>query len=692
MSLFELKNKLSSFRFIFLLSILEIYSCFIVSKHASAQITPPSLRCISVESNGNITLNWILPVDTGSAFGGYHIFSSASATGPYTAIDSVFSYNTITTTITGINANNTTFYFYIKTRQGCCSNYSIPSDTLRSMRMIVTPLSNEHVRLNWNRIRNPLLPSTSTNFIVSKELSAGVFTNFRTITDTTTLDTNYFCNKFINYKVTQADASGCISKSSIDGEVFRDTKGPAKPLIDTVSVDPATGNVNVSWLPDSSADTQGYVIYEFNGISYDSIGSVYGINSLAYINTITDAANTSESYSIAAFDSCKNLSPLATIHSTIFLTKSFVKCDATVKLNWTAYQNIKNGIARYEIWIRQNIGTWYLDGFVPATVLTYNKLLTNSGVQYDFLIRAVSTSGETSSSNIRNQFADIFQQPQFLYIRSASVNGSSVTIHCHVDFAADIRQYSLYKSNVAGGPFSLVTSINYSPTSDISFIDAFAGADKQQRFYKISARDSCGNEFVQSNVAGTVYLMAEGGNDYMSELNWIPYFGWNYPAGSYQIFSVSNGNISTTPIISVQGDTVTYLDDVSDFSGNDGNICYVILALEDSVNLFGLSDSAYSNIACAPQAPSVFIPNAFTPGGKNPLFKPIILFENPLTYNFKVFNRWGQTVFETINPEQGWNGEYNNKDAVAGAYAYLLVFKGLNKKEIRNSGTVMLIK
>jgi hypothetical protein len=127
--------------------------------------------------------------------------------------------------------------------------------------MIVTPLSNEHVRLNWNRIHTPPLPTTSPDFVLSKELTTGVFTSFATLTDTTTLDTNYFCNKFINYQVTQNDASGCQSVSSIDGEIFRDTRGPALPLIDSVSIDPISGNSIITWFADSSADTQGYVIY-----------------------------------------------------------------------------------------------------------------------------------------------------------------------------------------------------------------------------------------------------------------------------------------------------------------------------------------------------------------------------------------------------------------------------------------------
>jgi hypothetical protein len=141
----------------------------------SAQITPPEIRCITVESTGEVTLHWLAPADTGTSFGGYHFFMSNQLSGPYVPIDSVFSFTTLTTTISGVNANTTSLYFFIKTREGCCSQYSLASDTLRSIRMIVTALSNEVVRLNWNRIHNPPLPSTGSAYTLYKELSNGIF-------------------------------------------------------------------------------------------------------------------------------------------------------------------------------------------------------------------------------------------------------------------------------------------------------------------------------------------------------------------------------------------------------------------------------------------------------------------------------------------------------------------------------------
>ncbi len=657
-----------------------------------AQPTPPSIRCVSVESNGMVTLSWIAPTDTGTVFGGYHIYSSPGPSGPYAPVDSIFNYNTFTTTLTGVNASNTVLYFYIKTREGCCSNYSIASDTLRSIRMIVTPLSNEHVRLNWNRTHTPPLPTTSPLFSLSKELSAGIYTTFASLTDTTTQDTNYYCNKFINYRVTQGDASGCTSVSSIDGEVFKDTRGPAQPLIDTVSIDLLTGDAIISWFPDSSTDTQGYVIYQFNGTSYDSIGAVSGINSLIYINSLTNSDQVVETYTVAAFDSCKNLSSLATNHVTMLLSASFSKCDAELTLDWTPYINMAGGLSRYEIWIRENSGAWILDGFVPPVTTNYIKTLTNPGATYDFFIRAVGNTGKKATSNMKSAIADIFIQPEFLYIRSASVNGSEVEITCFVDAMSEAKAYVLYHSESPTGLFKQIDFRNYTPSANINFTHAFANADLRPQYYKVAARDSCGKEFVQSNMAGTVFLSAQGGNDYTSTLNWTNYIGWQYPPGSYKIYRVTNGIPSGTPFATVSGDTLFFQEDVSDLPVPDGNICYLIRASEDSVNLYGFSDEANSNIACAPQAPSVFVPNAFTPGGKNPLFVPYVLFENPDDYSFQVFNRWGQIVYHSESSGEGWNGTFNGKDAPSGLYVYRLIFKGLNKKEVRRFGTVSLIR
>lgn len=672
--------------------ILPVLLIFTLSGDVAAQPTPPSLRCISVEPSGAVTLNWLTPADTGSSFGGYHIYYAAAQSGPYAVVDSVFNYNLLATTITTVNANNATLWFYIKTREGCCINYSVASDTLRSMRMIVTPLSNEQVKLNWNRIHHPPLPSTLPGFTVEKEIVTGNFFSFRSTTDTTTTDTNYFCNRFINYRVIQADASGCQSVSSIDGELFRDTKGPAQTILDTVSVDPLTGEVIITWQPDSSTDTQGYVIYEFNGISYDSIGSVNGINTLIFTNTSNDASSVVETYTVAAFDSCKNLGPLATDHRTILLEYDLISCDARLDLKWTAYVNMAGGISRYEIWLSENGGGWTQEAITFNNVFNYTKNLTVPGAIYEIVIRAVGTSGKTATSNKITLVADILEEPSFLYIRSASVNGSMVDITLHVDPSGDIREYRLYSSTSASGPFTLAGSLNYTGSASITFTDLFSDAGNRPIYYKVAALDSCYLEKVESNVSPTVFLTAQEEGGVNGLLKWTPYAGWQNTPGSYHLFRVQNGIIQPPALAVVGGDTLEFNIDLSGVVDPDDDFCYTVMASEDLVNSFGFSDSAYSNIACIPMTPSIYIPNAFTPEGLNPVFRPIIQFEDPTTYTLQIYNRWGQEIYFSDEAASGWNGTYNSTKAPAGIYAYRLIFKGKNRKEYRKTGTVTLLR
>ena len=67
----------------------------------------------------------------------------------------------------------------------------------------------------------------------------------------------------------------------------------------------------------------------------------------------------------------------------------------------------------------------------------------------------------------------------------------------------------------------------------------------------------------------------------------------------------------------------------------------------------------------------VALPNAFTPGtsGINNYFKILTRGSVEINY-FRVFNRWGNKVFETNNITTGWDGTFNGKDQPFDVYVY----------------------
>jgi len=87
-----------------------------------------------------------------------------------------------------------------------------------------------------------------------------------------------------------------------------------------------------------------------------------------------------------------------------------------------------------------------------------------------------------------------------------------------------------------------------------------------------------------------------------------------------------------------------------------------------------------------------YIPNAFTPAGTgNNLFKPL-LFGNIVGYEFAVYDRWGQLVFRSNRPEEGWDGNYRGSPRTAGVYVWLCRFTLEGEPQQIRKGTVMLIR
>jgi gliding motility-associated-like protein len=88
------------------------------------------------------------------------------------------------------------------------------------------------------------------------------------------------------------------------------------------------------------------------------------------------------------------------------------------------------------------------------------------------------------------------------------------------------------------------------------------------------------------------------------------------------------------------------------------------------------------------------MPNAFTPNGdgKNDVFRipPSISIQ---LSQFSIFDRWGQKVFATANPAEGWNGTVAGHPAPSGAYVWMVEYiDPLNGKRMVGSGTVILVR
>jgi gliding motility-associated-like protein len=89
----------------------------------------------------------------------------------------------------------------------------------------------------------------------------------------------------------------------------------------------------------------------------------------------------------------------------------------------------------------------------------------------------------------------------------------------------------------------------------------------------------------------------------------------------------------------------------------------------------------------------VFVPKAFTPNrnGVNDLLRPITV-NIPLINYFKIYNRWGQLVFETRTQGDGWNGLYKGAAQPTETYTWIFEGKDSDGNLIKANGKTILIR
>ena len=86
------------------------------------------------------------------------------------------------------------------------------------------------------------------------------------------------------------------------------------------------------------------------------------------------------------------------------------------------------------------------------------------------------------------------------------------------------------------------------------------------------------------------------------------------------------------------------------------------------------------------------MPNAFTPGnGVNSLFKINLLGQAQLNY-FRIFNRWGNLLYESTNINDGWDGNYKGQPQPFGVYIYEAQAVSESGKIYTKRGNITLLR
>jgi len=162
---------------------------------------------------------------------------------------------------------------------------------------------------------------------------------------------------------------------------------------------------------------------------------------------------------------------------------------------------------------------------------------------------------------------------------------------------------------------------------------------------------------------------------------------WNNPNEScaddvmyYNVYFTPNleGDMELLQTVSPASQTTLLLNNLISLAG-----CYAISAVDSAKN-----ESIWSDSVCVDNCPTYSLPNVFSPDGNsmNDLFVPYP-FKFIDKIDLKIYDRWGQLVFETTDPEINWDGKYfkNNQDVSEGVFYYVCKVDMIRLSGIENT-------
>lgn len=681
-------------------------------------IESPDPHCVSVAANGEVTLTWDPVVDNTvpPSFEEYVIYHSTSPNGPFGAAQEIATVGNINTSTYVHNAANPVAapsltgpnYYLIRTRSGCNDAVlDAPVDTVASIFLTVTD-NVTTVDLSWNALATPDLSSSNPNYDVWRLEPGGVWELVGSTSNLFYSEPVIWCqDELITYRIELGDALGCVSVSNEVAENLNNPTQPDPQAIDSVSVDKATGLAVLGWSPNGQTNVVEYVI-ELNPdqIAWGEVHTAVGYTNNSWTNPTSNASSQSEYYRLKATNNCGlGVTGVSDgFHRTIFLEAEADGCARSVKLDWNAYENWPGGVLQYDVYASQDGQPAIWVGQTADSVLTFTHTGLTEEANYCYCVRATQdfATGFTSTSN--EVCTDIYvpKRPEYDYNYNTTVQPGNTGIEEYF-FCDSTAGYLGFEIQRGRDPLSLNTIwfVPFDPaTRYYQYTDPGATPQFRSYYYAVIGVDSCDLHADTMNLSRTIYLEAEANSDRTNSLQWNAYEGWLGGVSAYNIYRSIDGPFQY--LTTVPSGQLTYLDSIQEIIIGEGKFCYYIEAVQQLGSSVGplvappepefFQELSRSNEDCAKQHPNVFMPNAFMPEGVNNVFKPVTVYVEAETYLFQIYNRWGQKLFETNNPNDGWNGTHGGKNDPQGGYVYYVQFVSSDGQTYSKSGSVTLIR
>lgn len=455
---------------------------------------------------------------------------------------------------------------------------------------------------------------------------------------------------------------------------------PDIPDIIRVTVDHSDNGVLIQWEPSTDTGIIAYEVWWQNpDLSFSQLASVDPFT-FEYKHMNSGLGNLAYSVTAMNSDSVRSLFE-QNVHRAVLLDVEYDLCTQSNILQWTAYEGWEGQISGYIVYGGMEGTVMQELNFVPATTLFYSHDGVEPNTNYTYYIETVNAiSGISSLSPIDTVTTVYPVAPSYLIIDHVSVlDEASVEIQYSADIAGPVKSFKLLRRSNPATPFLEVDIAWNAGESTGVFVDQVPTGSMSYQYLVVSVFQpvSCSSslEISQSNTGNNILLVNELNNQVVT-LSWTPYQAYQSGLAGYLI-QRRNDNGEFVDIETVGPLTTQWQEQVQSIIDGfqPGEIQYRVIALSNP-GMGGTVEQSMSNPTTVELETHMQIPSAFTPGSNdiNFEFKPLMDFA-PREYVMMVMDRGGRKMFETTNPEEGWDGRYNGGDYVNEAvYVYYIQF------------------
>lgn len=331
------------------------------------------------------------------------------------------------------------------------------------------------------------------------------------------------------------------------------------------------------------------------------------------------------------------------------------------------------------------LDTISLCAVVPITVIP-----TNTGNANSFIWSSSNTFSDTLNLDTTISQLDLTSPSAGTYYFSAS-NGFCSSIDSFLVQFITLDIDLLADDSICSGELATVTAVNLTPSTSLTYL-----------WTPTSIIASTQNNVIQVNptFSQTVYVTATGNGCNISDSIFI---NVSTIDPTLVVASASDYLVSPGTTVTLFG-SPTGLDSYS-WSPTDGlsdptmqqtnaivneSTIYTLTVSEGPCSRTDTTEVKVYEIIC--EDPYVFIPNAFTPNGdleNDVLYVRGIWIEKMI---FRIFDRWGEMVFESTDPTIGWDGTFRGRNLDPDVYDFYLDVTCVGGLQSITKGNVTLMK